>query len=123
MTQKGGDWKITVVTGVAFLLTMLWVGTIRIQFSDGRLSYYTLFTGTRSIALSDIESTETKLISRGRGSRVLLIHPRQQQEKAQKPITVKIKLFSRGDVGRLFDLFGPKFKGSRQIGVYTDESV
>ena len=37
-------------------------------------------------------------------------------------MAIKIKLFSKEDVGRLFDLLGPKFKSSRQIGIYTDES-
>jgi hypothetical protein len=119
-TVPGGDWRLTLLTGAAFLLTMLWVGTIRIRYSNGQLSYYTLFAGTRSTALSEIESAETKVISSSKGSSmVLLIHRRG--EKPQKPIVIKIKLFSKEDVGRLFDLLGPKFKSSRQIGIYTDE--
>jgi hypothetical protein len=121
-TVSGGDWRFALVAGAAFLLTMLWVGTIRIQYSDGLLSYHTLFTGTRSIPLSEIESAETKVISSGKGSSIILmIHPRG--EKEQKPMAIKIKLFSKEDVGRLFDLLGSKFKGSRRIGIYTDESV
>jgi len=111
---------LTLLTGAAFLLTMLWVATIRIQYSDGNLSYHTLFTGTRSIPLSEIESAETKVVSSSRGSSmVLLIH--RLGEESQKPMVIKIKLFSKDDVGRLLDLLGPKFKGSRQIGIYTDE--
>jgi len=41
----------------------------------------------------------------------------------QKAIRVNIKVFSREDLGRLFDLLGSKFQGPRRIGVYTDESV
>lgn len=119
-TVPGGDWRVAVVTGAAFFLIMLWVGTIRIQYSNGQLSYYTLFAGTQSIPLSDIESAETKVMSSSKGSSmVLLIHLRG--EKSQKPIVIKIKLFSNEDVGRLFDLLGPKFKSSRQIGIYSDE--
>lgn len=119
-TLPGGDWRLTLLTGAAFLLTMLWVATIRIQYSDGNLSYHTLFTGTRSIPLSEIESAETKVVSSSRGSSmVLLIH--RLGEESQKPMVIKIKLFSKDDVGRLLDLLGPKFKGSRQIGIYTDE--
>lgn len=100
---------------------MLWVGTIRIQYSNGQLSYHTLFTGTRSIPLSEIESAETKVVSSGKGSTmILLIHRRG--EESQKPMAIKIKLFSKEDEGRLFDLLGPKLKSSRQIGIYTDES-
>jgi hypothetical protein len=121
-TVPGGDWRLALLTGAAFLLAMLWVRAIRIQYSDGQLSYHTLFAGTQSIPLSEIESAETKVISRGKGSsRILLIHLRG--EKEQKPIAIRIKLFSKEDVGRLFDLLGPKFKGSRRIGIYTDESA
>jgi|SRR5882762_6325575 hypothetical protein len=121
-TVPGGDWRFTVLTGAAFLLTMLWVGTIRIQYSNGQLSYHTLFTGTRSIPLSEIESAETKVVSSSKGSSmILLIHLRG--DESQKPMAIKIKLFSKEDVGRLFDLLGPKFKSSRQIGIYTDESA
>src|SRR6266481_5394706 len=95
MTVPGGDWRLTLLTGAAFFLTMLWIGTIRIRYSEGRLSYYTLFRGTQSVMLEDIESAETKLIGTGKGSYRLL----------------------------LFDLLGPKLKGSRRIGVYTDESA
>jgi hypothetical protein len=121
-TVPGGDWRLALLAGVAFTLAMLWVATIRIQYSDGALSYYTLFSGTRIIPLSEIESAETKVISRGRGSTmVLLIHLRGG--KVQKPMVIKIKPFSKEDVGRLFDVLGPKFKGPRRIGVYTDETA
>lgn len=121
-TVPGGDWKLALLTGAVFVLTMLWVATIRIQYSDGVLSYYTLFSGKRTVPLSEIDSAETKVISTGKGSTiVLLVH--LQGEKAQKPLAIKIKLFSKEDVGRLFDLLGPKFKGSRRIGVYTNETA
>jgi hypothetical protein len=41
----------------------------------------------------------------------------------QKPMRVNIKVFSREDLARLFDLLDPKFEGSRRIGVYSDEQV
>jgi hypothetical protein len=101
---------------------MLWVGTIRIQYSEGELSYRTLFSGTRSVLLVDIESAETKVIGTSKGAyRLLVIYLRP--EKAQKPMAMNIKLLSKEDVGRLFDILGPKFKGSRRIGIYSDESA
>jgi hypothetical protein len=121
-TLLGGDWRLTLLTGVAFFLSMLWVGTIRIQYSEGKLSYRTLFSGTRSVLLVDIESAETKVIETSKGAyRLLVIYLRP--EKAQKPIAINIKLLSKEDVGRLFDILGPKFKGSRRIGIYSDESA
>lgn len=121
-TAPGGDWRITLLAGAAFILTMLWVATIRIQYSDGALSYYTLFSGKRTVPLSEVESAETKVISSGKGStRVLLVHLRG--EKAQRPMAIKIKLFSKEDVGRLFDILGPKLKSSRRVGIYTDDTA
>ena len=72
--------------------------------------------------LEDIQSAETKLIGTSKGScRLLLIYVRP--EKTQKTIAINIKLFSKKDLGRLFDLLGPKFKGPRRIGIYSDESA
>lgn len=121
-TIPGGDWKLPLLTGVVFALTMLWVATIRIQYSDGLLSYYTLFSGKRTVPLSEIDSAETKVISTGKGGSTIVLLVRLQGE-VQKPLAIKIKLFSKEDVGRLFDLLGPKFKGPRRIGVYTDETA
>jgi hypothetical protein len=121
-TVPGGDWRITLLTGAAFFLTMSWVSTDRIRYSDGQLSYRTLFAGTRSVPLSDIESAATKVISwKGASTVALFIHLRR--EKAQRPIRIKISFYSKEDLGRLFDLLGPKFKGSRRIGVYTDQTA
>jgi hypothetical protein len=121
-TVPGGDWRITGITGATLFLTMLWLATLRIQYSEGQLSYRSLFVGTRSISISDIESAETRVVSSAKGSRRLLFiyaHP----ERAQRPIRINVVLFSKEDMGQLFDLLGPKFKGPRTIGVYTDETA
>jgi hypothetical protein len=34
VTGPGGDWRITLLAGAALIVTMLWVATIRIQYSD-----------------------------------------------------------------------------------------
>ena len=121
-TVANADPLITGVSGSAFLLSMLWAGTFRLRVADGTLSYRTLFGGTRSILLSDIEKAETQLVSAGRGQvRVLMIYPRP--ETMQKPMRVNIKVFSREDLGRVFDLLGPRFQGSRRIGVYSNDSA
>src|SRR5690349_12156970 len=93
-TVPGGDWRLTLLAGAAFTLIMLWVATIRIQYSNGELSYFTLFTGTRTVSISEIDSAETKVLSWAKGSTiVLLLHLRG--EKAQKPLLIKIKPFSK----------------------------
>jgi hypothetical protein len=121
-TLPRGDWKITLVMSVAATLILLWVGTMRIQISAGQLSYRTLFTGTQSILLSDIESAETKVISYAKGSTMVLVL-NLHERSAHKPMIIKIKMFSKEDVGRLFDLLGPKLKSARRVGIYSDESA
>src|SRR5690349_2828693 len=102
-------------------LAVIWLRSIRLRVVDGELCYRTLL-GTRRINLLDIEKAETRLIRTGKGSyRALVIYPRE--DKMQKPMRVNIKVFSREDLARLFDLLGPKFEGSRRIGVYSDEQV
>src|SRR5712664_3639469 len=99
------------------LALILWLRTIRLTIADGEFSYRTLF-GNRSIRLTDIEKAETQLIGTSKGQyRALMIYP--YPEKMQKPMRVNIGAFSREDLGRLFDLLSPKFKGPRNIGIYT----
>jgi hypothetical protein len=39
------------------------------------------------------------------------------------PPPINMGAFSREDLGRLFNLLSPVFKGPRNIGIYTDETV
>jgi hypothetical protein len=103
------------------VFAVLWLWSIRLKIVAGQLSYRILFW-TRSIDLTDIEKAETRLFGTSRGQyRALVVYPRA--EKTQKPMRVNIKVFSRKDLGRLLDLLGPKFQGSRRIAVYKDESA
>jgi hypothetical protein len=120
-TVPGGDWRLTLLAGEAFALTMLWVATMRIQYSNGELWDFTPFTGKRTVSSSETDSAETKLLSWGRGSTiVLLLHRRG--EKAQEPLLIKIRFSSKEDVGRLFNVLAPELKGSCRIGINTDET-
>lgn len=115
------DWNFEYVPAGMLALVVLWLRSIRLRVANGELCYRTLFS-TRRINLSDIEKAETRSIRTGKGSyRALILYPRT--EKMQKPMRVNIKVFSREDLGRLFDLLGPKFQGPRRIGVYGDEQV
>ena len=115
------DWNFVYIPAGMLALVLLWLRSIRLRVANGELCYRTLFW-TRKINLSDIEKAETHLISTGKGRyRALIIYPRT--EKMQKPMRVNIKVFSRENLGRLFDLLGPKFQGPRRIGVHTDESA
>ena len=115
------NWGPTCVIAAVGVSVMLWLKSIRLKIACGELWYSTLF-GTHSIQLADIERAETQVISAGRGAYpALVIHLRQ--EARQKPLVIRIKVFSREDLARVFDLLGSKFHGPRRIGVYTDETV
>ena len=115
------DWNFVYVPVGILAFVVLWLRSIRLRIAGGELSYRTMF-GTRRINLSDIEKAEMRLFRTGKGPyRALVIYPRT--EKMQKPMRVNTKVFSRQDLGRLFDLFGPKFQGPRRIGAFTDETV
>ena len=115
------DWNFVHVPAGSLALVVFWLRSVRLRVVDGELSYKTLF-GTRRINLSDIERAETRLFGTSKGKyRALIVYPRAG--KMQKAIRVNIKVFSREDLGRLFDLLGSKFQGPRRIGVYSDESV
>lgn len=121
ISSQAHDWNFVFVPVGILVLVVLWLWSIRLKIAAGQLSYRILFW-TRSISLTDIEKAETRLFGSGRGEyRALVIYPRG--EKLQKPIRVNIKVFSREDLRRLFDLLGPKFHGPRTVGVYTDESA
>lgn len=115
------DWNFVYLPAGMLVLVVLWLRSIRLTVANGELCSKTLFAARR-INLTDIEKAETLLIRTGKGSyRALVIYPRT--EKMQKPMRVNIKVFSREDLGRLFDLLGPKFQGPRRIGVYGGEKV
>lgn len=115
------DWNFVYVPLGVLAFVLLWLQSIRLRIGRGEFFYRTLF-GTRRINLSDIEKAEMCLIRTSKGSyRALVIYPRT--ERMQKPMRVNIKVFSREDLSRLFDLLGPKFHGPRNIGVYKKEIV
>lgn len=121
-TGRTQEWPFVYIPSFAMILTLLWLRMFRLQYFDGQLSYRTLFSGTRTISLSDIEKAETQVISTSKGRvRVLIIYLRP--EKMEKPIRINMKVFSRADLGRVFDLLGSKFTSSRRIGVYSDYSA
>ena len=115
------DWNFVYIPAAIGLGVVLWLRTIRLTIADGEFSYHTLFS-IRSIRLSDIEKAETQLIGTSKGQyRALVVYP--YPASTRKPIRVNIGAFAREDLGRLFDLLSSKFKGPRDIGIYTDESA
>ena len=119
----GRDRRITLATAAAFLLSIVWVWAFRLVIADGVISYRSLFGRTRSISLADVEkaATELNLRSRFRPPMQLIIYPAKATGK--QPIRINMKVFSREDLGRVFDFLGPKLKSSRRIGVVSNDSV
>ncbi len=105
----GRDRRITLATAAAFLLSIVWVWAFRLVIADGVISYRSLFGRTRSISLTDVEKAATELNLRSR------FRPPMQ--------LINMKVFSREDLGRVFDFLGPKLKSSRRIGVVSNDSV
>jgi hypothetical protein len=81
-----------------------WTRAFRVEIREGRLSYTTLFTGTRSIALSDIQSARYCVGRRRRRN-----DPIVRLEIAPRPgsgapsVTINIKFLRRRDVVRLLE--------------------
>jgi hypothetical protein len=78
-----------------------WIGCFKLVVSNKFISYRTLFTGTRSFALSEIESCDLAIGAESYWDRFkppirLVIRPRQSTGK--KPISVNLKVLSKSDV-------------------------
>ena len=115
------DWRFAYIPGGIGIGLVLWLRAIRLKIADGELSYQTLFR-VRTIRVTDIERVENQLIGTSKGTyRAIVIYPLPQAK--QRPIRINIGPFSREDLGRLFNLLSPVFKGPRNIGIYTDETV
>ena len=97
----GSVWSGTAVTLLALILSFVWIASFKLVVANSFISYRTLFTGTRSFALSEIEECEfaigyEKYWDRYKPPLRLVIQPRQSTGK--KPISVNLKVFSESDV-------------------------
>jgi hypothetical protein len=56
-----GAWQMAALSGGILVFVLGWVATFRICISGNILSYRSLFGGTRTIQLGEIESAEIKI--------------------------------------------------------------
>ena len=82
-------------------LSWVWIACFKLVVSNKFISYRTLFTGTRSFALSEIESCDVAIGDESCSDRFkppirLVIRPRPATGK--RPISVNLKIFSKSDV-------------------------
>lgn len=105
-------WQPLGIIGGGLALVWLWLGRFQIVLSDDILSYRTLFGGTRSIPLSEIERAEIEAgwstyWDRFRPMVRLAIIPHASSEN--RPLDINVKVFCRQDIDRVLDFLGPKF--------------
>jgi hypothetical protein len=98
-------------------LSFVWISRFQIILSDESICYRTLFGGTRSLGLSDIERADIEVgmdeltyrdqLFRLRPMVRLVIKPYPSSGKS--PMDINLKIFSRRDIDRVLDFLGPKF--------------
>jgi hypothetical protein len=116
---NGGGWCLSLIGFLILVVVMVHLAMVKITFSDGQMSYRTLLRGTRSFSLSDLERAYTRRVFGPYGaSRLLLLQLRNGRK-----ISIRVPIFARTDVTKIFDLFGSKFEGPRTVGVYNDETA
>jgi hypothetical protein len=105
------DSVVIIFFSAVILLTFLWIRKFRILVEDSVLSYTSLFGGTRTLNLVDIEVARTE-----HGPQALLgpffrlvVQPTAFANKP--PIIINMKIFSRRDLEELFVILGDKVKG------------
>jgi hypothetical protein len=99
-----------VVTFLGLTLSFAWIACFKLVVTNGAVSYRTLFTGTRTIALSEIEKSNLVIgydtvWERFRPPIRLVIQPQQSTRK--KPIFVNLKVLSKQDVLWILKVLGP----------------
>jgi hypothetical protein len=82
-------------------LSFVWIASLKLVVANGFISYRTLFTGTRSFAVSEIERSDLAIgyetfWDRFKPPIRLVIQP--QQSTGKKPISLNLKVFSKPDV-------------------------
>jgi len=100
------DRNIVLVPLLATALLFSWISAFKIEVVNDVLTYRTLFGGRRSIALSLIKTAETDIGSfaaLGPFYR-LMLYP----SDGSRPIAINMKVFSRQDLHRVFEILGPK---------------
>lgn len=92
-------------------LSFVWIASFKLVIANAIISYRTLFTGTRSFALSEIEKCELAIGYESywdcfKPPIRLVIQPLQSTGK--KPVSVNLKVFSKPDVLLIMKVLGPQ---------------
>ena len=112
------DWRpvwfcISVAAGLA-----IWLERFRLVVTSGVLTYRTLFK-RRSVRLEELGKAEIATFSTSKGdNQALLLYP---SSPSSATIKVNVKVFSRADITRLFDILGDKLHSPRELGIYVKQ--
>jgi hypothetical protein len=108
------SWSAAALFFAPVVLGVAWLWSFQLAIVDDVLTYRTLFGGTRSIALPDIQVAKTAftIARRGPFARLAL----QPKDKTHDPLVINMKVFCSKDLQTLFDLLGPILQ-SRRTGL------
>ena len=109
--KSPGTWQVAAIPGGMLVAFLLWARAFRLTIAGEVLSYRSLFGGTRSIRLADVETAETKLAPLKYPVTQLIVTPKAAT--GQPPIIINMKVFSKQDLHRVFDVLGPRLKVRR----------
>jgi len=109
------DLLVVVFFPAVCLFVFVWIGSFQITVSGSRLSYRTLFGGTRTLLLSEVASAETQL---GTGKLFgpfhrLVITPKD----SSRPMAVNMKIFEKSDLQQLLTILGDRVAGKPKLSV------
>ena len=111
LTQNAGYLSVVALSLLGLTLSFVWIASLKLVVANGFISYRTLFTGTRSFALSEIERSDLAVgyetfWDRFKPPISLVIQP--QQSTGKKPISLNLKVFSKPDVLWVMKVLGPQ---------------
>lgn len=111
--REMSSWPLAVLCLLCIAFIFLWLASYKLELSDDRISYRTLFRGTMSLLLYEIDKVEVKLgittySDRFRPTIRMIFKPKSNIEKPE--IVVNLKIFSKGDLALLQDFINTKIE-------------
>ena len=105
-----GAWQPLLISLALLSSVLLWIHSFELVFSDDTVSYKTLFGGTRSFRIADIETAAIKMNfeQRGSGLITLVLQPRPGVD--QPPLYINLKPFKAHELSAFFGLLNARLR-------------
>jgi len=107
------QWQLSAAAVFILIACFLWLRLFRIELSDGRISYRTIWRlgRTTSLAFSEIGKAEIKIgvfsyFDRFKPTVRLELRPKSSVQKPS--IVINLKIFAESDVKKMFDILESK---------------